>query len=292
MQALVYYLALPFIYFVAILPFPLLYLVSDFFYFLLYHVIGYRKKVVFDNLRRSFPGKSEKEIQKMGREFYSYLCDLMLETFKTLAIRPKQALKHCAMDPAGEALLKRYGNEKKSIILVLGHFGNWEWAGTTFSLTFDYPLYVIYHPLRNKHFDNLIYRMRTRFGTRLISMKDTFKQMVSLRNEVNATAFIADQTPSPENAYWTQFLGQDTPVFWGTEKIAQKMNYPVVYITVKRLKRGYYKVYAEELFSDPKNTVTGEISQAHTRKLESDIQQQPEIWLWSHRRWKHKRPVG
>lgn len=290
MSALVYYIALPFIYLVAILPFPLLYAVSDVVYFLLYHVFGYRKKVVFANLRNSFPEKSDEEINKIAKQFYSYLCDLMLETFKTLAISQRNAKARCAFDPAARRLLEQYSEEKKSIIIVMGHYGNWEWAGSSFSLEFKFPLYVIYHPLRNAYFNGLIYRMRTRFGTRLIAMRETFKTMVSLRNEHNATAFIADQTPAPESAYWTNFLNQDTPVFWGTEKIAQKMGYPVVYVTVNRIKRGYYEILAEELFANPKSTAEGEISEAHTRKLEKDILEQPAIWLWSHRRWKHKRP--
>ena len=173
----------------------------------------------------------------------------------------------------------------------MGHFGNWEWAGNTFSLACRQQLYVIYHPLSNKYFNRLIVSMRTRFGTKLIAMRDTFKDMVKNREEVNATAFIADQTPAPESAFWTTFLNQDTPIFWGTEKIARKMNYPVVYATVKRVSRGYYEIFAETLFEEPKNTTEGEISIAHTRKLEADILQQPEIWLWSHRRWKHQRPL-
>ena len=120
-------------------------------------------------------------------------------------------------------------------------------------------------------------------------MRDTYKEMIRLKDEVNATAFIADQTPAPESAYWTTFLNQDTPVFWGTEKIAKKVNYPVVYASVKRTARGYYEILAETLFENPKATVDGEISEAHTRKLEKEIREQPEIWLWSHRRWKHKR---
>jgi Kdo2-lipid IVA lauroyltransferase/acyltransferase len=290
MQAITYYTALPFIYLISLLPFPVLYLFSDAICFLLFRVLGYRKKVVFTNLRNSFPGKSEKEIRELGRQFYHYLVDLMLETFKTLTVSSKKTLERCTLDERAKEMFEHYGKEKRSIIIVMGHYGNWEWAGSSFSLIFDYPLYVIYHPLRNKYFNDLIYKMRTRFGTRLIAMRDTYKEMAGRKSEMNATAFIADQTPPPENAYWTMFLHQDTPVFWGTEKIAQKLNYPVVYVTVKRLKRGYYRVFAEELFSNPRDTATGEISEAHTRKLERDIMEQPEIWLWSHRRWKHKRP--
>ena len=171
----------------------------------------------------------------------------------------------------------------------MGHYGNWEWAGNTFSIMKSQQLYVIYHPLSNKHFDKLMYNMRTRFGTKLYAMKDTMREMIRNRNEVNITAFIADQTPSPEGAYWTTFLNQDTPVFWGTEKIAQKLNYPVIYVTVNRVKRGFYEVNTEYLVMEPKNTKEGEISELHTRKLEKDIIAQPEIWLWSHRRWKYKR---
>jgi KDO2-lipid IV(A) lauroyltransferase len=120
-------------------------------------------------------------------------------------------------------------------------------------------------------------------------MQETFREMVRNRDQVTTTAFIADQTPSPDNAYWTTFLNQDTPVFRGTETIARKLNFPVVYASVNRVRRGYYEISAETLFEEPANTIDGEISEAHTRKLEKDIYQQPETWLWSHRRWKHTR---
>lgn len=277
-----------------LIPFPLFYGLSDFIYFILYYVIGYRKKVVFGNLKKSFPEKSDEELRKISRKFYRYLCDLLLETFKTLTIRKSVALKRCVITPQAKTLFDNYYEKKQSVIIVMGHYGNWEWAGNTFSLTNKHQLYVIYHPLTNKYFDGLMYRLRTRFGSKLIPMRETFKDMVKFRNEINATAFIADQTPSAENAYWTTFLHQDTPVFWGTERIAKKMNYPVVYVTVKRKKRGMYEIDAETLFENPKDTKDGEISEAHTRKLEQDIINQPEIWLWSHRRWKHsdKKPVA
>ncbi len=289
MKAFSYYLVLPFLYLISLLPFPLLYLFSDFIYFLLYHVFGYRKKVVYTNLRNSFPDKSEAEIKSIQKKFYSYLCDLTLETFKTLTISKAEANKRCYMSPESVEVFNRFYRENKSVIIVMGHFGNWEWAGNTFSLNCKHQLYVIYHPLTNKYFDGLIYRMRTRFGTKLIPMRETYKDMVKHKDELNATAFIADQTPSPDNAYWTRFLNQDTPVFRGTEMIARKVNYPVIYASVKRVRRGYYELAVETLFEDPRATKDGEISEAHTRKLEQEIMAQPEIWLWSHKRWKHKR---
>ena len=289
MSLFLYWLALPFIYLVSLLPFPILYLLSDGVYLLLYYVAGYRKKVVVQNLRNAFPDKTEADIKKISKEFYRYFCDLFLETFKTLTISKRAMVKHCSFHPDTVALFTKLAAENKSAILVMGHKGNWEWAGNTFSILCPQQLYVIYHPLANKHFNGLVYNMRTRFGTKLIAMQDTFRDMVTHRNEVNATAFIADQTPQPQNAHWMTFLHQDTPVFKGTEKIAQKMNNPVVYVTVQRIKRGYYTVLAEMLVEKPAGTADGTITELHTRKLEKDIMDQPATWLWSHRRWKHKR---
>ena len=289
MSKIGFYIALPLFYIISLLPFPIFYLLSDGICFLLNRIIGYRKTVVYDNLKNSFPEKTQEELKEIERKFYHYLCDLFLETLKTLTISKKEAIKRCSLNENTKTIFNQLHDKKQSCILVMGHYGNWEWAGNSFSLLNPQQLYVIYHPLSNKHFDKLMYDMRSRFGTKLYAMKDTLREMIRNRNEINATAFIADQTPSPEGAYWTTFLNQDTPVFWGTEKIAQKLNYPVVYVTVNRLKRGYYEVNAEYLVTEPKNTSEGEISELHTRKLEMDIIAQPEIWLWSHRRWKYKR---
>jgi len=290
LAAITYYLTLPFIYLLSLLPFPILYLVSDGLYGILYYVIGYRKEVVLQNLKNSFPDKSEAEIKKIRKAFYHYLCDLTLETVKTLTISRAAMLKHCTIEPETLKLFNHLAEENKSFILVMGHWGNWEWAGNSFSLLCKHQLYVIYHPLSNKYFDGLTYCMRTRFGTKLIAMKDTYRKMSARKNELSVTAFIADQTPSPEGAFWTTFLNQDTPVFKGTEKIAQRMNYPVFYGRVKKLKRGYYEISGEILFDNPAKTGPDIISASHTKALESDIITQPEIWLWSHRRWKHRKP--
>jgi KDO2-lipid IV(A) lauroyltransferase len=259
---------------------------------ILYHVIGYRREVIRVNLSNAFPEKSPAEIKELGRRFYIHLCDLFLETFKTLTISKESMIRHCSMSPAARALFDKLADEKTSVVLVMGHHGNWEWAGNSFSLLCKQQLYVIYHPLNDKHFNRLIVNMRSRFGTRLIEMRNTIRQMIAQRNELSATAFIADQTPAPESAYWTTFLNQDTPVFWGTEKIARKLNYPVVYAFVKKLKRGYYEIQAEMLVEKPSEIPDGGISELHTRRLEKDILLQPETWLWSHRRWKHKRMVN
>jgi KDO2-lipid IV(A) lauroyltransferase len=290
LPAIFYYLCLPFIYLLAILPFPLLYSFSDLVCFILYRVLGYRRKIVRQNLVRSFPEKTEKEISEIEGRFYRYFCDLFLETFKTLTISKENMVKHCEFVPETIAVFNRLAEENQSFMVVMGHFGNWEWGGNTFSICCRHQLYVIYHPLSNKYFNGLVYRMRTRFGTRLISMKDTLREMLKNRNELNATAFIADQSPIPDRAYWMDFMNQDTPVFLGIEKIALKIRYPIVYISIRRVKRGYYKVFAEKIELSLGLQKTGTITEIHTRRLESDIRTQPEIWLWTHRRWKHEKP--
>ncbi|HLG03959.1 MAG TPA: lysophospholipid acyltransferase family protein [Bacteroidia bacterium] len=291
MHALLYYLSLPLIYLVSILPFPLLYGFSGIVYFVLYHMLGYRKKVVYQNLSRAFPEMGDAGIRRLRRKYFRYMCDLFLETFKTLTISRASMLRRCRMNPEGDQLLKKLYAENKHLILVLGHFGNWEWGGNTFSLTQQHQLYVIYHPLQNKYFNQLIIRMRTRFGTKLITRKDSLRRMLELRSgPPSATAFIADQTPHPDHAHWMRFMQQDTPVYPGAERFAKKLNYPVVYISVSRLKRGYYEINADLLFADPAVAAEFEITEAHTKRLEQDIRRLPATWLWSHKRWKHKRP--
>lgn len=290
MQAIGFYFLLPFLYLISVLPFPIFYLFSDFVFLIVYCVLGYRKKVVLQNLRKSFPEKSEKEISKLCRKFFRYFCDMSLEILKTLTISRKSMLERCKMNESSLHLFQKYYEEKKSCIVVMGHLGNWEWSGNTFSIICKQQLYTIYHPLENKYFNKFSVAMRTRFGTKLIDMKNTFRDMVKMKNEINVTAFIADQTPHPDNAYWTIFLNQDTPVFKGTEVIAKKMNYPIVFTTVKKINRGHYEIFSELLCENPALTYDGEISEMHTKKLEEEIRKNPETWLWSHRRWKHKRP--
>jgi KDO2-lipid IV(A) lauroyltransferase len=284
-----YYLALPFIYGISLLPFPLLYLLSDLCHLLLFRVLGYRRKVVLTNLRNSFPEKSEAEIRAIATRFQRWFCDLTLETLKTLTITPQAVRRRVTF--SGIDILREYARQQRSIILVLGHYGNWELAGARYSQEKDIPqLYVIYHPLANRLFDRLLYHMRTRHGTRLYKMREASKDMLRDKDLLTATAFIADQTPSPQRAHWTTFLNQDTPVFLGTEALSRKLDQPVVYIHIAKPRRGYYHLQVETLVPEPGRTLPGEITEIHTRRLERDIQDHPELWLWTHRRWKHRRP--
>ncbi len=288
-QAGIYYLTLPLIYLVSALPFKLLYLFSDFVNLILFRLIGYRKKVVLDNLHNSFPGKTEKELYNICKKFYGHLCDFFLETIKMLTISKEDLLKRCQFTPEAFDVLSKFADQKKSVLLVMGHNGNWEWSCNAFNMLSRHQLFVIYHPISNKYFDGLMHRIRSRSGARLIAMKNTYREMAVNKNGLNATAFVADQTPQPAHAYWTTFLNQDTPVFKGMELIAKKMNLPVLYTSVKKIKRGFYEMNAEVLSENPADTGDGALSEMFIRRLEKDIISQPETWLWSHRRWKHKR---
>lgn len=282
------YLLLPFIYLVALIPFRAMYFISDVTFLIVFRLIGYRRKVVRTNLFNSFPDKPEKEINRIEKEFYRYFCDLLFETLKTLTISPQQLKRRVLFEDPSPFI--KYFEKKQSIIIVMGHMGNWELAGARFGVENLHKLNTIYHPLSNPFFEKLIVRMRTRLGNGLYPMSEAYKRMLQDRGLVTATAFIADQSPSPRTAYWMQFLNQDTPVFQGTEKLARKLNYPVLYVSLQRYGRGRYRIQCEELCEDPSGTKEFEITRLHTHRLEKDIIQSPEIWLWTHRRWKHKRP--
>ncbi|HTJ51621.1 MAG TPA: lysophospholipid acyltransferase family protein [Cyclobacteriaceae bacterium] len=286
MQAVAYYLVYPFIYALASLPFSVLYKASDLLFSILW-LSGYRKKVVIMNLTNSFPEKSKEEIEALCKSYYRYLCDIILETFKTLTMTEHEARTRCVF--VNQPWLDKLYEENKSFIIVMGHYGNWEWAGPSFTLNTKFQLVVIYRPLTNPYFEKMMTGMRTKFGTRITPVNQTLRDMVANRKQLTATAFIADQTATRDNAYWMNFLNQDTAVFTGPEKLAKKFSYPVVYMNVKRIERGYYQVTPELLFSEPNNTAEGEICEVFTKRLEKDIINDPQIWLWSHKRWKHKR---
>ncbi len=291
MKHFIYYGIYFVFYVISLLPFSILYRVSDFLYLMVYHVLKYRRSVVLQNLTNSFPDKSEEENHHICKEFYKYFCDLIIEIVKLLSLSKEEVVRRCSMEPDAIKLMNDLYDSKKNFIIVMGHLGNWELANHAFNLHCSNQLYAIYRPFSNKYFDRLIIQLRSKWGTKLIPLDDTYKQMKRLENRGNAAVFLADQTPQPDNAYWTTFLNQDTPVYRGTEILAKRLDFPVVYLGIKRPKRGFYRFYMEELIHDPKLTKTGQISEAHTRRLEQDIQEQPQIWLWSHRRWKHQKPT-
>lgn len=287
MQKVLYWISLPFIYGISILPFPLLYLLSDFCFLLICYVWGYRKKVILDNLSRAFPDKSPGELQKLRRKFYRNFTDQIFETAKTLTISKRNLQKRVTF--SNPELIDQMIQDHNSLLIAMSHTGNWEWIGMASDIVSETPVYAIYRPLRNKQFDKMVHGIRSRFGVRMIPMKNTLRKMVGMRNENHALLVLADQTPSPKNAHWINFLGQDTPFFTGLEKMSNKFGSNMVYLFCTKPKRGRYHI--EILPLVPEEIETGTTTKKFAEYLEKQIIEAPSLWLWSHRRWKHQKPA-
>jgi KDO2-lipid IV(A) lauroyltransferase len=276
------------------LPLPVVYRLSDALHFVVFRVFRYRYQVIRRNLSNSFPEKSAAERERIAVANERYFCDLFLETFKLLNWSVADLSRHVThegFELHGPALA-----EKKNLVFILGHMGNWEWYGAKYGAISPFQIFTIYHPLSSPGFDELLYGMRRRWRTRLIRMKGATRKIRRLverdleDRRPFVIGFIGDQSPRPEAAYWTRFLNQDTAVFRGVERTAREYDFPVVYASVRRPARGKYHVRLELLTDRPRELPEGEILERFIRRLESDIREQPEIWLWTHKRWKVKKP--
>lgn len=286
-SALIYYgIIIP----ISLLPFRLLYFISDVLYVLVYKLIGYRIKVVKRNLEHSFPQKSPAEIQKLMDEFYHHFFDLVVETFKSFTMSFDEIAKRMVVIDNG--LMEKYYKEGKSVIIAGPHYNNWEWVATGAPHQVKHKSVALYMPLSNKFFDKKMRDTRGKFGLRMESVKRTAELFEETKHETTAFIFGVDQSPgNPKNAYWMNFLNQDTGILFGTERYAKKYNYPVVFGVIKKLRRGYYTLELAESTENPAQTEYGEITERFTRQIEEQIIQDPRYWLWTHRRWKHKRPT-
>ncbi|MFP4025282.1 MAG: lysophospholipid acyltransferase family protein [Thiohalospira sp.] len=288
MQYLIYIIFLISIYFIAIIPFWFLYQFSNLLAFLFYYLFQYRKKVILTNLRNSFPEKSEKEIKKIARKTYRNLTDIIIESIKGFTISEKQIKKRFKI--VNPEILNEYFYNGQSVIGVTGHYGNWEWGAIAGSLQIKHKAIAIYKPLTNKYIDRFLKRIRAENGTLLKSIYKTSETFKKYKNQVCIFILVADQSPSTiKKAYWVDFLNQDTACLHGPEKHARNNNYPLIFLKIQRIKRGYYELTAEKLIEKPDDTNEGEITQTYMHKLEEIIKEKPENWLWSHKRWKRKR---
>ncbi|MEW5844985.1 MAG: lysophospholipid acyltransferase family protein [Bacteroidota bacterium] len=271
------------------MPLRWLYVISDIMYVFIYKVFRYRVDVVRQNLKRSFPQKTQKELKEIEHKFYSHFCDLFVEQFYILHANAQKAVKLCRFKNVD--LLNSYFDRGKSIVVAGGHYGNWELYGM-FGMYLKHTAFGVYKPLANKYFEKFINASRERFGAVAIPMKETPRIALNYAKEGKLffLGLVADQTPAKgEIRYWTTFLNQDTPVFLGTEKIARKLNQPVFFCNMRKIKRGFYEVELELLTENPVDTKPYEITEMHVKALERLINEAPEYWLWSHRRWKHSR---
>jgi KDO2-lipid IV(A) lauroyltransferase len=274
-----------FAFFFFLIPFPLLYLISDLIRFLLQHVVGYRKKVIVSNLKSCFPDLSEKELNKLVGKVYKNLADVLVEGIKAFSMTKKQIKKrHFILNPE---LADRYIQQGKSAIALPSHFNNWEWGTLSPGQFINSPLVAFYKPLSNKYIDQFLRWSRSKFGTSLVSIYITALAFERHQGQPCIYVMAADQSPTnARKSYWVDFLGRDTAFLHGPEKYARMFDIPVFYVDVQRVKRGHYTLDLSLLADNPKDLPEGEITRRYAKRLEEAILKSPGSWLWSHKRWK------
>ena len=287
MNYLLYIFTYSLIWLLHLLPEWILFRISDLLYVLMYYVAGYRKKVVYDNLRKAFPDYEKSRIRRIARKFYRHFSDVILESAIYHFYSQSKAMKR--MSYRNPELLNELYAKGKMVMAVTAHYGNWEYLNTL-ALASDYPVAAIYKPLHIKQFDRMMRQNRTRFGVMVTAMEKIARKLIKhyRENDPVMTINLADQRPMFHNIqYWTKFLGLDTPLYLGTEKLARKLDAAVVFLKIRKVKRGRYEVDIELICEDPNSLESYEITNRHVRILEDLIREEPEYWLWSHRRWKH-----
>ncbi len=270
------------------LPYFLIKGISSAFYYMLYYAFAYRKKIVLQNLRNSFPEKSEKEIRALCRRFYRHLCDTVFEGLMCFTISRNQLLSHIRC--GNPELINTYFERGQSVIIAIGHYGSWEFFLTGLNALIKHQLVIIYTPLTNPFMEKKMMQARESFGTRMISKSEVKSFFEEKPEQPTATLFAIDQWPAKaKKPYWMTFLNQETAVAFGTEKYAKDSGQAVLYATINKEKRGKYVISFVTICDEPATSQYGFITESITRALEKDIEKAPAYWLWSHRRWKQTR---
>jgi KDO2-lipid IV(A) lauroyltransferase len=273
-----------------LLPFRLIYILSDGFAFLLHHVFRYRFGVVRSNLRRAFPEKDDSEINRLVRLSYRNVADIFVESIKGFTLHPeKQVKRYKLINPE---FLKPYAEKQQSVMMTAGHYGNWEWG--SYFLTLQIPVFnilVLYKPLKNKMIDAYMRKRRESTGLAIRSILETSKVFEEFKTQPTIFTLIADQSPSNlTRSYWVEFMDQPTAFLHGVESYAKKYGLPVVFLDIQRVARGYYELELSLISDNPNALAEGEITALYAHKMEEVIRKKPEDWLWSHKRWKHQPP--
>lgn len=287
MHLLVYILSFPFLWLISRLPFWAFYAVSDFLNFWV-RLFGYRKGVINKNLHLAFPDKSAQEIGYIKKKFYAYFCDTLLEMVKTFSISPQQLAKRFKV--TNPELLRQLEQEGKSVVLLCSHYASWEWM-IVMGTQMKFKSYGVYQPIINPYFDRLIKSARAKFNATLMTPRETPAYIIqNQQNQLLAMyAMVSDQTASWKRAhYWRRFMGVKVPVFVGAERIAKRFDLTVVYLKVDKVKRGFYEAELVLLTNRPNEVPEYGITDRYLDILETQIHQKPELYLWSHNRWKHK----
>jgi KDO2-lipid IV(A) lauroyltransferase len=286
MSALLYYLiVLP----ISYLPLGILYKFSDFLFFVFTRIFQYRKAVILGNIQRSFPNKTQAEQQQLVKDFYRHFADILVEGVKNLSISREQLKKRMLV--RNPEIMNELYQEKRNVILVSGHFNNWEWLISAQNLLFKHQAFGIGMPMTNKFWDKKVNQRRERFGMQVINAANYQIKFRTFKKKPFAVLTLGDQSPANvSKSYWMNFLNQDTAVLFGTEHMANDYNFAVVFFVVHKIKRGYYEMELKLVTKNASAFEWGEITEIHTKLLEEEIVKNPAQWLWSHKRWKREVP--
>ncbi|MBQ6770684.1 MAG: lysophospholipid acyltransferase family protein [Bacteroidales bacterium] len=272
----------------SITPFHLLYLRSDFYFFVVYHVVRYRRKVVRNNLLNSFPEMGILEIKAVEKQFYHHLIDTVVETCRLMRMSVEDVKKH--IDVVNPEVVEALFAHHRSFFYAFPHSGNWEWFGKRMQTLSGHHPMAIYKKVKNPEADRFIYDLRTSLPVEMIESDAALRTLARREGKLDAVLILADQTSfGLESDYWNVFMHQETCWFTGLERMARFLDYAIVFVDMKRVRRGQYELTFHLLTDDPKSTAKGEIMERYSQHIERFIHEQPYNWLWSHRRWKHKR---
>ncbi len=296
MQLLAFWLLYPLLWCISVLPFPLLYALSDLTYFFVYRVFGYRKKAVRKNLDIALPHLSVAERRVVERKFYAHMCDMFLEMIKTLTISTKEMNRRFRY--TNIELLHEYEKTGRSLILMCAHYASWEWLIVMAEHIHVYRTVAIYKRIANRRFDKLVRDIRARLNTELIEAQKAIEVLHQQKEEgiLAVYGFLGDQSPQLTKArHWDTFMGQEVPIHTGGEMLAKKLNHNIAYCRVTKKKRGYYEATIIPLAENPREYRDYEITAKYLKEVEKQIMEAPEFYFWTHKRWKHtgkkKKPV-
>ncbi len=290
MQLLVFAIAYPLLWLFSNLPMRILFVFSDLVYYMLYYLLGYRKKVVRNNLALAFPDKAESELREIEKRSYRHFVDVFFEMIKSFTISEKEISKRLSI--TNPELLDPYYAKGQSVIFTSGHYANWEWVSFIVEKSLNYHMSVVYKKLKNKYFDNLMKKTRNKFGVRFVEKRNFYPEILKNKKEgiIQAYGFLSDQSPKLKTAkYWDTFLNVEVPVEIGPETIARKMNYPVFYFQTEQVKRGVYQSTFLLLEEEPEKALPNAITKSYLKALEDQIHKKPEFYFWTHKRFKHMR---
>jgi len=289
MQFLVFILLYPILWLISILPFRLLYAFSDGVYALVYNIIGYRKKIVRENIAMALPHLSTEERLVIEKKFYHHMCDMFLEMIKTMSISKEEMDKRYTFTNID--LYLELEKKQKSIAVLMAHYASYEWAISMNSII-NFEGFAIYKKIANKYFDKLVRDIRSKFKATLITNRETISviEKNAKNNHLGIYGFASDQSPQlSKTHHWTTFMGIETPVHTGAEMLAKRFDMNVIFLKTRKVKRGYYEATFEYLVDNPKEVPNYQISDEFLRRVEKQILEAPEYYLWTHKRWKHKR---